>query len=341
MSTLNDFIERYSDGTRNSDGKLMIVIPKELAEDEDELDKTLKDLRNPYVSPTKKKKYKKDPNAPKKPTSAYMIWLNKNRSNIKDTYFGDYADITDWTLESKQKYYESKGLKEPTEEGKSRLVALIASKAGILWNCMSIEEKTPYDDLFKEAKETYETLKASYVPLEPVSEYKIPDGWNGPHFNMSIDKRIKDETGKIIKQYPSSEHDSFDKAMEKAISLGTECFGITQTKRGFTLRIGKMTTCSSSIASWTKNDFVNPIKTSRGRGRPKTNSKVEDYVGDDETADETANVESNSENEEELEVEPLIVDGTKYLYDEKTNDVYDPETSEYVGKYVDGSLCLV
>ena len=33
-----------------------------------------------------KAKQKTDPNAPKRPTSAYMFWLNENRQNIKETY---------------------------------------------------------------------------------------------------------------------------------------------------------------------------------------------------------------------------------------------------------------
>ena len=34
------------------------------------------------------KKQKKDPNAPKKPLTAYMVWLQENRPNIKKKYPG-------------------------------------------------------------------------------------------------------------------------------------------------------------------------------------------------------------------------------------------------------------
>ena len=34
------------------------------------------------------KKQKKDPNAPKQPLSAYMLWLQENRPNIKKKYPG-------------------------------------------------------------------------------------------------------------------------------------------------------------------------------------------------------------------------------------------------------------
>ena len=36
----------------------------------------------------RKKKAKKDPNAPKKPLSAYMIWLQENRPMIKQKHPG-------------------------------------------------------------------------------------------------------------------------------------------------------------------------------------------------------------------------------------------------------------
>ena len=55
-------------------------------------------------------------------------------------------------------------------------------------------------------------------------------------------------------------------------------------------------------------------------------------------AAEWDNEDDNEDEDAGLEVEPLIVDGTKYLYDEKTNDVYDPDTHEYVGKLVDGII---
>lgn len=41
----------------------------------------------------KKKKAKKDPNAPKKPLSAYMLWLQETRPSLKKKYPG--ASITE------------------------------------------------------------------------------------------------------------------------------------------------------------------------------------------------------------------------------------------------------
>jgi len=328
MTTLVQIIQQFSDEAGN------IVIQED---QKDIFVKALMDIRKPNGYSKKKKKYKKDPNAPKRPMSTYMIWLNKNRNTIKTDYFEDYIDVTDWTLESKCKYYESKGMKAPNNDGKPLIVALVTAKAGLLWKSMTIEDKLPYDNMFKEAKEKYEVLKKSYVPIEQCPEFKIPDDWDGPHFNMKIDKTIKDIDGKTIKQFQL-----FDDALEKAISLGTQCFGITQTKRGFSVKIGIMTTCSSSIASWTKKDFVNPIKYKRGR--PKSNLEDSDDESNNvnmnnESEAETMNDDSDSDNEEGLEVDECVIDGNKY-YKSSNGELYDIDTSEYVGKYVDGGVSL-
>jgi len=321
MTTLVQIIQQYSDGSGN------LVIPEDK---KGVLEKALMDIRKSPTSNTKKKtKPKKDPNAPKRPTSAYMIWLNKHRDEIKLTHFGDYDDIIDWTMENKCKYYESKNLTTPKADGKPRIVALVTAKAGILWNDMSSEDKIPYDELFKEARDNYAVLKSSYTPVEPCLECKIPENWSGPHFNMSIEKTIKDEDGKTIKIFKT-----FEESLEKALSLETQCFGITQTKRGFSVRIGKLSKCSSSIASWTKKDFVNPIKSTRGR--PKT--KVEDS-DDDADADYDLPTENVDESGEGLEVEECVIYG-KIYYKSSDGELYDPDTSEPVGKYVNGAIKL-
>ena len=58
----------------------------------------------------KKQRAKKDPNAPKKPLSAYMLWLQENRASFKEKYPG----IT---------------------------VTEIGKKAGEMWKQISKEEK--------------------------------------------------------------------------------------------------------------------------------------------------------------------------------------------------------
>ena len=126
MTTLVQLIQEFS----NQDGT-MIEVPKDKTA---MFEEALNGINRKSMKANKKMKKKKvkDPNAPKRPTSSYMLWLNKNRKEIKETHFGDFDSITDWNLDEKIKYYESKGLDIPTEDGKPRVVALVISKAGLL-----------------------------------------------------------------------------------------------------------------------------------------------------------------------------------------------------------------
>ena len=90
--------------------------------------------------------------------SNFMIWLNKERNNIKDEYFGDFESYDSWDEEGIRSYYVSKEL--PLEKlenliekkksqnktiGKPRLMSLITTKAGQIWSDMTCTEK----DMFK------------------------------------------------------------------------------------------------------------------------------------------------------------------------------------------------
>lgn len=77
------------------------------------------------------KKRKKDVNAPKKPMSAYMLWLQANRSKLK-------ADF-------------------PAIQSKDLL-----KKAGELWGALDAEEKKKWDAAAAEKKEEYIVAKKAY-----------------------------------------------------------------------------------------------------------------------------------------------------------------------------------
>lgn len=68
----------------------------------------------PWVFSTSQSKKGKDPNAPKRPMSAYMLWLNASREKIKSDHPG--ISITD-----------------------------LSKKAGELWKAMSKEKKEVRD----------------------------------------------------------------------------------------------------------------------------------------------------------------------------------------------------
>ncbi|XP_008942733.1 PREDICTED: FACT complex subunit SSRP1, partial [Merops nubicus] len=73
----------------------------------------------------------KDPNAPKRPMSAYMLWLNANRERIKSEHPG--ISITD-----------------------------LSKKAGELWKAMSKEKKEEWDRKAEDARRDYEKAMKEY-----------------------------------------------------------------------------------------------------------------------------------------------------------------------------------
>nr|KAG5686580.1 hypothetical protein BaRGS_005151 [Batillaria attramentaria] len=81
--------------------------------------------------PRKKRKSKKnkDPNAPKRPQSAYFLWLNENRENIKK---------------------ENPGIS----------VTEISKLAGEMWK--EVDDKTEWEEKAKKAKEEYKIAMAEY-----------------------------------------------------------------------------------------------------------------------------------------------------------------------------------
>ena len=298
---------------------------------QDELLKALMEISNASQKETKRRKRKSDPNAPKRPTSAYMFWLNENRQTIKETYFSDFNTIENWDIDSKKEYYSSKGLNDPDKDGKPRIVALVTTKAGLLWKELDSDDKQPYEDKFKEAQEEYITLKASYRPtvMNQSREELLqdaPEGWEGPYSGFTIDKAVMDEHNRTIKMCKS-----FNEAIEKAESLGIQCYGIRQTKRGYSVRIGSLKKCEKTIASWTKIDFESPIKSKRGRPQKSFNEEVKEESNSSKEDDD-------SDSLEEMLVCPIVVDGKSYYLNEKTNEVYDPESQDCLGKYKGGKI---
>jgi len=321
-STLDFIFENF-----NTDG-IIRNVPSEISS------KAINDYL--FGKKTKKTRKIKDPNAPKRPTSSYMIWLNSNRDDIKNKYFSDIDTIDEWDIDTKIEYYSSKDLKEPLKEGKPKLVALVTSKAGIIWKSMSDEDKLPYETQFKEQRQKYNQLKADYRPEIVVEGNKdIPEDWDGPHYNRMIDKTIKDDDGKTIKLFKS-----FNDAISKANELGMQCYGITETKTGYSVRIGSLKSCDKSVASWTKKDFVKPIKEkkkSKSKVSNETKKKMDKIFDESSDSDNSANEESDAD---EMEVQEVSVDGKTYYHDENTNKLYDPDSEECIGKYINGKIVV-
>ncbi|CAD6188199.1 unnamed protein product [Caenorhabditis auriculariae] len=146
----------------------------------------------------KKQKRKKDPNAPKRGQSAYMIWFNDNRSSIKKA--GDS-------------------------------VADTARRAGEQWKAMDADEKRPYEKKAKEDKERYDAEMKEYkksggAAASSSSSSKAPKASRkstGPSPSKAIskeyisdsddsddDKPVKKEVKEEVKEEPEEKSSSSD-----------------------------------------------------------------------------------------------------------------------------------
>jgi hypothetical protein len=324
----------------------------------------------------RKTRVMRDPDAPKRPTSSYMLWLNDNRKTIADENFPKNDD-------GEHCYPEGHDNAGDPLKGRSK-VSEITKKAGALWKELTEEDKTPYVDRFAEAQATYREAMEDYTPSEEfktktkskskssfdsTQRSEAPEGWNGPHENTYLPKIAKDpETGKNIKSIKD-----FDEAVAKANELGEGCGGLTLTSTGYSLRVGPdlrenpEKDRNSGLASWSKasNDVFNDDTDAEELAAPK---KVSKKPSKKEIAEELTKVvdgakkdseakkatkkstkkkepepepepESDSEDEsddDEMEVEQITIDGDDYFLNETTGDIYHPETQEIVGKSEDG-----
>ena len=220
----------------------------------DELDRALQNLEVKQRKPRKNKQ--KDPNAPKRPASAYMLWLNENRSSIKDELLTTNPDakITD-----------------------------VTKRAGELWKELTDDEKAPHQKASEALREKYHEAMKVYKPDHTVAKKSkvvkydadeildAPEGWSGPFAMKYLYRKVKDAEGKHVR---------IQKSFTDAVALAnailqawndakdsdslpdhwkadvTPCAGITKTSTGYDLRLGPdlMTTADKDskggIASW-------------------------------------------------------------------------------------------
>ena len=96
----------------------------------------------------KKKKKKKDPNAPKRPLSAYFLFMGKKRAEVK-------------------------------EQNANFSTAEVAKHLGAMWKSMSAEDRKEYDDEAAKLKAEYAVVKAEYDKTKPPSEYETDESDTG------------------------------------------------------------------------------------------------------------------------------------------------------------------
>ena len=305
------------------------------------VDDLMKAMRNINTGAKRERKTsaktKRKRGGPKRVSCSFMRWRKDNYEEIKKTYFNDYeSNVTNGNEESIREYYKEKDLGEPKKNNdgtikKPKLVALISIKAGQMWKEVDIETREKYDEEFRIEKERYDRELEEYkdkVCLEErdtisfednTKEISLPKGWSEAITHKSISKTIKGHDGKTIKIFKS-----IDEAIEKAQELGCACYGITQTKRGFSVRTGELVDNEKAICSWVKLDFEPPIKAKRGRPSLKP-TILEDSDDDCE--------EEEVEEDNTIEVEEISINGKDYYIDKKSKKLYDIETNEVVGIY--------
>jgi hypothetical protein len=106
--------------------------------DQDEVKSVLAGLLAKEAKKGKKAKKAKDPDAPKKPGSAYILWCNKHREEVKED-----SGVTGREL-----------MKE----------------LGTRWKALYEKDKRPYEKEFKKAQEAFKEAKAAYDAEHPKSD---------------------------------------------------------------------------------------------------------------------------------------------------------------------------
>ena len=364
MASVSTIIDALMEKFGNDEGQL--VIPQ------DELVKALGSMKAEKSGRVKRAKKEKDPDAPKRPPSAYMLWLNENRQAIKDKHFP--------VNEDGEHTYPSEHDKEGEALNGRDKVTLITKKAGKLWKEVTDEEKEPYETKATELSDAYKEAKGDYTPSAPKVKYDVedipvaPEGWSGPFKMTYLPKVAKNpETEKNFKSFKT-----FQDAVEAANKIEEGCAGITKTSTGYSLRIGPELRVNpekdfnSGIASWTKGEEAPVPVQGSPKSSPKSSPKLKKKGApkkaktpepeNNDNAEEVANkkeaaapkkkasskkkivvkeptpppVEDDESDDEELEVEPITVDGVEYFMDSSSGDIYNKETQEVVGKSEDG-----
>ena len=291
---------------------------------------------------TKSGKKMKDPNAPKRATSAYLLWLNANREEIISEHFGE-VELT----------------------GRDK-VSKVGKKAGELWNAMSEDDKADYVAESKKLQEEYKAAMAEYKPTECYTTKpsnldfdalpEAPDGWTGPFNGKKLRSLANGGKLGVGKFY------SFDEAVKAAIELCTDSYeefsGITyEAKFGkYSLR-KKFEWCGDGVegedCSWVQGEItvskpkVTKPKATKAKAekkpkatkpkdtkveKPKTKKAKKVAVAPEpEPEPEVVEETEDEDDAEEVSVRKWTYEGTQYLLDDASGEVYDIETQEVIG----------
>ena len=280
---------------------------------------------------TKSGKKMKDPNAPKRATSAYLLWLNANREEIISEHFGE-QELT----------------------GRDK-VSKVGKKAGELWNAMSEDDKADYVAESKKLQEEYKAAMAEYKPTESYSTKPsnldfdalpdAPEEWTGPFNGKKLRGLANGGKLGVGKFY------SFEEAEKAAVELGEECSGITYEAKfaKYSLRKkfewcgdgvegedcswvqGEITVCTPKPkATKTKAPKTKKDEKPKKAEKPKT-KKAKKVAVAPEPEPEPESDNEEDEDEEEVSVRKWSYEGKQYLLDDASGEVYDIETQDVIG----------
>jgi hypothetical protein len=311
------------------------------------------------TAPVKKVKAKKEKRetGPKRPASSYIRWLSDNRNTIKDEHFGEAYVLEHGELTGRDK------------------TTAITKKAGELWNQLTDDAKAPWIEAYEKAKVEYITNNPSKVTASASVAFSFedneltecPEGYEGP-YNQKYLWGYADGRKRGVGLF-----DNMEDAIKAADALGTKCGGITKQKSGFSLRMGGKlwSDLNTKRQTWVKKDCDADVKLTRkernqldGHAKAEVKAKapkvskpvktvvstpVEDTVStenegtedDDEGVDPPDDDEDSDDedsDDEELKVSEWMYKGVKYVVDETTETVYDPETENEIGTRVNGEF---
>ena len=178
----------------------------------------------------RKNKQKRGENQPKRPMSAYMLYLNENRAAIKASLLEDNEKV------SVGEIARAAGLQWMALEDTAKdvfiekAITLKEEYAAAMetWRTEHPEEaEAPKEKKEKKTKKAKEgkPLKKTFTPGEAP---EAPPGMTGP-FTGYLAKTAKNADGK-------SSFKDFTEAIAAAMELGDDCGGVTRTTRGWSLR---------------------------------------------------------------------------------------------------------
>jgi len=262
----------------------------------------------------------------------YILWMKDNRASIKE------------------------------ELGQDAKVGTISKRGGELWKLLSDEDKKPYLDQAAAAKAAAgtEAPKRSTSPKSPFErsdETATIDGYEGPAVGKFLMKRVAPGWG-------VGRFGTLAEAVEAANKLGGQCGGITMEKNAYILQIGndfitpppghRAHAENDCWMAWRKVDHVAEAveKPKRAKKAKVAESNTETTTTPESSKAAESELPSNvaeaaeavdindgvTDDEEEIDVEPWEFNGTTYLLDSKTNQVYDSETQTVIGHRIGDKL---